>query len=242
MYIEKIFANSNSILLASSNSEKDRGINEVNYLKEKVIVFNNCINPITKIEPLSIPKTWPDKYICTVGRPSYQKNIEAMIDVIYEIKKTQTIHLVLVGVGYYSPDLENVKNKIKTLKLEDEITLLNWTSREDVLHIISKSQLYISTARYEGLPYSVIESLALSKPCVVSDCDGNRDLIIDGNNGFVIKNNNSILFSEKIINLLNDSNLLETFSENAFQSFNENYNINLNISGLEDIYLKYAKN
>jgi glycosyltransferase involved in cell wall biosynthesis len=64
--------------------------------------------------------------------------------------------------------------------------------------------LYISTARYEGLPYAVIESLALSKPCVVTNCDG-KDLINDGFNGFVI-NEDVIQFKEKILKLLGDEN------------------------------------
>ena len=55
------------------------------------------------------------------------------------------------------------------------------------VNIINQSKFYISTARYEGLPYSIIESMSLSKPCIVSDCDGNRDLIEDCVNGFIIK-------------------------------------------------------
>lgn len=238
--IEKFFANSNTILLASSNSEKQRALNEVRYKKDKIMVFENCINPITIIEPLSIPKTWPDNYICTVGRPSFQKNIDSMIDVIFEIKKQRPIHLLLVGVGYYAPELENVVNKIKKLHLEYDITLLNWTNREDVLHIISNSQLYISTSRYEGLPYSIIESLALGKPCVVSDCDGNRDLIVDEYNGFVIKNNNTTLFKDKIVDLLTNNSLHRTFSEKALQLYKDKYNIENNIKQLEEIYLQHS--
>ena len=80
--------------------------------------------------------------------------------------------VVIEGADDYSPE------EIEKLDLKEHITLLKWTKRSDVLNIISNSKLYISTARYEGLPYSIIESLALSKPCVVSNCDGNRDLII----------------------------------------------------------------
>ena len=91
--IEQLFANLNSILLASSNSEKDRGVNEVCYKKSKVVVFNNCINPILELNPLTVNKTWPDEYICTVGRPSYQKNIDFMIKVFNEVIKEKKLHL-----------------------------------------------------------------------------------------------------------------------------------------------------
>ena len=38
--------------------------------------------------------------------------------------------------------------------------------------------------RYEGMPYSVIESMALSTPSVLTNVDGNRDLVIDKKSGF----------------------------------------------------------
>ena len=154
--IEKRFVGPNNKILASSTSEQNRAINEVGYTKENALLFNNSINPIAKIEPLSIPKTWSDNYICSVGRPSFQKNIELMIDVLEKIKLSiNDIHLVLMGVGYHAPNLESVNEKIKRLELQDNITLLEWTSREDIFNIINASKLYLTTARYEGLPYSV---------------------------------------------------------------------------------------
>ena len=235
--IEKLFANGNSILLASSNSEKDRATKEIGYKEKNTILFNNSIQPIDQLSQLSIEKTWPDEYICTVGRPSFQKNIELMIQVIFEIKKYQkNIHLVLMGVGYHSPQLDLIKDLIIKLDLKSNITLLDWTDREDIFRIINDSKLYISTARYEGLPYSIIESLALSKPCVVSDCDGNRDLIVNNFNGFVIKGNHAESFSAKIIEILNNEQLYLKFSHNAKKYFIENFNILDNIKKLENIY------
>lgn len=239
--LEKITKFDNSYLLASSNSELQRGLNEIGYSKNKAILFNNSIKPITQIYNLSIERTWPDQYICTVGRPSYQKNIELMLDVLSEINKKQNLHLVLMGIGFHQDKLQSVLSKIKILGLEDKVTLLNWTSRSDIFHIIKNSKLYISTARYEGLPYAMIESLALAKPCVVSDCDGNRDLVINDYNGFVIRTNDPKDFSESILQLLNNELIFNSFSENALNRFNNNFNIDTNISILQDIYSKYAK-
>ena len=236
--IEKFLANGNSLLLATSQSEKKRAIEEVGYKPENTIVFNNCIEPIAKIEPLSITKTWPEDYICTVGRPSYQKNIEQMIRVMHEVNKEVKIHLVVMGVGPVSGQLESVKSLIKELDMSNDVTLLDWTERTDVFNIINQSKFYLSTSRYEGMPYAVIENLALSKACVVSDCDGNKDLIIDNYNGFVVDNEDIEGFKSKILKLLDDKELLDKFSKNAFNLYSEKHNIKKNIAGLESIYLK----
>ncbi|BDU24161.1 glycosyltransferase [Flavobacterium sp. GSB-24] len=239
--IEKLLSKGNTVLLASSQSELNRAINEVGFPKSKTNLFNNAIEPIDKILELSIPKTWPDQYLCTVGRPCYQKNIEELINVLHEVNKIEDVHLVILGVGHHADHLKQVENLIAKLNLKNNVTLLNWTTREDVLNIISKSKIYLSTARYEGLPYSIIESLALSIPSVVSDCDGNRDLIINDYNGYCIKENNTIEFSQKIRILLQDEKLYNEFSKNAKDTFEKHHNIYKKIKDLESIYREQLK-
>lgn len=239
--IEKVLSKGNTVLLASSQSELNRAIREVGFPKNKTDLFNNAIEPIEKIFDLSIPKTWPDQYLCTVGRPCYQKNIEELIQVLHELNKNVDIHLVILGLGHHADHIKQVENLITKLNLKDKVTLLNWTTREDVLNIISKSKLYLSTARYEGLPYSIIESLALSIPCVVSDCDGNRDLITNDYNGYCIKENNTLEFSNKIGVLLQDEKLYDEFSKNAKNTFEDGHNIYKKIKDLESIYRDQLK-
>jgi len=241
--IEKVFKNFNSILVASSQSELNRGINEVGYKKTKTRLFNNSINPITiDANENSTIKT-PPEFICSVGRPSFQKNIEMMVEVINELKtQIPNIHLVLMGVGEYSPNKENVEFLIKKYKLEDNITLIPWTAREEILKTIKKSKMYISTARYEGLPYSIIESLAFGKACVVTDSDGNRDLIKNDYNGFVIEENDVKNMANRIFALYKNETLLKKFEANSLISFNTNFNIEKNILNIENIYKEFYIN
>jgi glycosyltransferase involved in cell wall biosynthesis len=243
LLIEKAIAFKGNKILASSNSEKNRAMFEVGYPKDRVLLFNNSILPISNIQSLSIDKTWPDEYICSVGRPSYQKNIELMLDVLHNLKnKRINIHLVLMGVGFHSPNLSKINQKIKRLGLQNNITLLEWTRREDIFNIINNSLLYISTARYEGLPYSVIESLALGKPIVATDADGNRDLIKENYNGYIIKDEDEDEFSKKVFDLISNKDKLNSFSKNSKQFFEKEFNMKNNIKKLETIYLENIKN
>ena len=165
-----------------------------------------------------------------------------MINILEKINEFREVHLVIMGVGPVSNRLSNVQDLIKKKNLDEKITLINWTNRDNILNIINDSRFYISTARYEGMPYSIIESLALSKPCLVSNCDGNIDLIEDGFNGFIVSDENIGTFVEKALYLLSDENALKQFSNNAFTSFNEDYNISKNIIKLEEFYKEHSIN
>ena len=235
--IEKKFKNINSTLLASSNSERNRGILEVKYKEENALLFNNSINPIKSASANISDINLPEHFICSVGRPSFQKNIEMMIEVLKKIKEKQpNIHLVLMGVGEFSPNKDQVEKLIKEYNLQTNVTMIAWIEREKIFAIIKKSKLYISTARYEGLPYSVIESLAMSKACVVTDCDGNRDLIENKYNGYVIKENMVVTMAKRIIVLLEDDVLRNVFEKNALTHFNAHFNMEENGKKLEAIY------
>ena len=145
--------------------------------------------------------------------------------------------MVIAGVGYHSPNLKKVKSLINELSLNDNVTMLEWTSREDIFNIIKNSKFYVTSARYEGLPYSVIESLALGKAVIATDSDGNRDLVVDNFNGFLVKNDDSNLFVKRIINLFNSDMLSAKFSQNSLILYEENFNMHKNIRILEDIYV-----
>ncbi|MCH8533770.1 MAG: glycosyltransferase [Flavobacteriaceae bacterium] len=238
LFIERLLSKLNNKILASSKSEMNRAINEVGYPISRVLLFSNSINSvhIPQDYSLSIKKTWPDKYICSVGRPSYQKNIELMIEGLYEVKKTQpNIHLILMGVGLYSPNLEQVKRLISKYNLKENVTLLEWTKREDVFKIVSDADLYVSTARYEGLPYSIIEALALKKAVIATDSDGNRDLVKDNVNGYLIKPEPKE-FAMKTLELLTNNELRKKFEKASFLRFNEEFNIQKTITNLEVLY------
>mgnify|MGYP000315451486 CR=1 FL=1 len=151
-----------STTLACSNSEYKRAIRDLKIKKDKVKVWSNSIeNRIISTNNEYLEKI-PRDFICTIGRPSFQKNTELLVEAIRIIKKTRkNIHLVILGVGFYSPILDVIKKSIVKNNLSQNITLIPWLERNKSLAILEKSQLYVSSSRYEGLSYSVIEALSL---------------------------------------------------------------------------------
>ncbi len=248
--LERIFKHFNSVLVACSESERKRAIEEVGYNQDKALCFNNSIHPIGPSDMLTAGLGLPEKYICTVGRPSYQKNIEMLVEVVRVIVERQKqeynpslapIHLVVLGVGEYSPNKDRVESLVAQYNLEEHITMVPWIDRKQIFSIIDKCELYVSAARYEGLPYSVIEALALGKACVVTNCDGNRDLVNNGYNGYVVQENSVESMANRIFALLKDDGLRQRLGNNSVQYFNSKFNITQTIAQLEAIYKANSK-
>ena len=93
---------------------------------------------------------------------------------IYKIAELcPDIQFWLIGDGKERKNIEDYckKQKIKTFgcRVKDNIT-----------EILLNSDIYISTARWEGMPLSVIEAMACGLPVVASNVVGNQDTIVDG--------------------------------------------------------------
>ncbi|WP_347172978.1 glycosyltransferase [Polaribacter uvawellassae] len=234
--LEKLLGILPSKTIACSESEYIRATTDINITKDKVLLWRNSIEDVFVSDKLPIPEALPEEFICTIGRVSYQKNIELLIESIKIVKKTNTaIHLVILGAGLYSPLLNKVNLLIEKHSLKDNITIIPWLSRTETLAILQHSKFYVSSSRYEGLPYALLEALALKKPCIVTDVDGNKDVIKDTFNGFVTLENPEDI-AQKINILIENKELLKQFSINARKEYETRYVIDKNIILLENLY------
>lgn len=181
-----------------------------------------------------------EKYIVTIGRPSYQKNPLFLVDVINGVhKRHPDVKFYLLGVGFYSPDLELMRNKIELYGLQDVIVLKEWLDHRKTMEYVQNSILYLTVSRYEGLPLAVVEAMAMSKCVIASKVVGNVDCVRDRYNGRVLDLNVDE-FVDAICELLENPELLEEYGKNARKLYEEEFDIRKRIGLLEDVYRKVA--
>ena len=243
--LEKI-AKLNSYLLACSGSERELGIKVVGFKEKKAFAWNNAVpdslpliakNPRIAKSELPIPKE-EERYITSIGRPSYQKNPLFMVEVAHGIHlKHPDIKFYLLGVGFYSPMLDDMKALIHQYDMDDIFYMLPWLSHEETLMYVNGSMLYFMTSLYEGLPISVIEAMSLGKAIVASDVLGNKDCVKNGYNGYLLPLDEKV-FAEKMNELIENDEKRKQMERNSRAYFESDFFINNRIKALEDIYRK----
>ena len=167
----------------------------------------NKFRPVLSEEKLSLREEYgfnvDDVILVYVGELSYRKHQDVLIRAMESlVKKIPNAKLLLVGMG---PKEDEYINLINELKVNESIKLMGY--RSDVDKIMMLSDICVSSSRQEGLPVNIIEAMATSLPLVVSNCRGNRDLIVDGTNGFIIENDTPEEYVDKIIKLLSEEKL-----------------------------------
>ena len=241
LYIEKLLKikKGQGILLACAKTEAQRAIKDLDYSKDVVKAWPNSIPIIKATTPTKDIITIEQPYACTIARPSYQKNLSLLINAIHlVVQEIPTFQFIIMGIGHYSPEVTGLKKQIKNLKLQKNITLVDWTDREHILDILSSSLFYVSTSRYEGLPYSILETMILGKPAITSQVDGNTDLIEHGKNGLLYKLGDTVTLSNHIINLYTNVELREQLGLAATEFIIENNSLPKNIDSIKEVYVK----
>ena len=100
-----------------------------------------------------------------VGRFVEQKNHRFLIDIFNEVhKQKENSILLLVGQG---PLMEEMKEKVKTLGIEDSVKFLG--QRNDVNELYQAFDVFCLPSLYEGLPVVGVEAQATGLLCIFSD-------------------------------------------------------------------------
>lgn len=121
--------------------------------------------------------------IITVGRLIPIKNMNIAIDSIKYLRDSQrNIHLTIIGSG---SEYKNMKKRIKNCGLDEEISIIGEMPRNDVLEIMSMSDIFIFPSLKEGGSWSLMEAMALGLPVVCLKWTG-MEIITDNQCAFRI--------------------------------------------------------
>jgi glycosyltransferase involved in cell wall biosynthesis len=97
--------------------------------------------------------------------------IKAIAQLINEGKFQYQYYLVGAGEGTY------LKNITKQLKVERNVHFLGRKTPEEVISILTDSDIYIQPSLQEGLPRAVVEAMSTALPCIGFNTGGIPELL-----------------------------------------------------------------
>jgi len=118
-----------------------------------------------------------------VGRHARQKNLDGWVRAFEKIvNKNPDARAIIAGKG---PCREQVQTTVERLGLSDTVSLPGFV--DNPYRYMRKSDVFLLSSRYEGLPTVLIECLAVGCPVVSTDCpSGPREILSDGEHGTLV--------------------------------------------------------
>lgn len=190
-----------------------------NTLRQQLKLKNvaRIYNPVPFEEVIELgnaPFEHPRKFIVAVGRLTYQKHFDLMIDAFAESKTQAHCDLIILGDGELR---EALQDQINRLGMQGKIHLPG--RLKNPFRYMKNAEFMVLSSRAEGFPMVMIEALTLKCPVIATDCPtGPREIIQHEMNGLLIEMDNKQLLTESIDQLYFDEALRKTLSDNAQDS------------------------
>lgn len=166
---------------------------------EKTVTLHNFIDKI------SVRKADKKDYVLYLGRFSQEKGIYTLIKAARDLPE---INFIFAGAGELAEQIESVHN----------IENVGFQSGEALSNLIREARFSICPSEwYENCPFSVMESQMYGTPVIGARIGGIPELIKEGITGELFESGNAEELKEKILQLWNDKEKTEEYSENCMK-------------------------
>ena len=159
-----------------------------------------------------------DQMCLLLGWDFHRKGVDIAINAMEKVRKTNPNAILgLVGSGTYPSN--QLKEFIKsTTKVDPMCGWIRYLeSTEDIFSYFRAADIYISSSRAEGFPYSVLEAISQDTPCVLSNIDS-QAWAKEYTNSAVFKNEDVDSCAQAIIDAFsfsrntNKESIIQTYS------------------------------
>ena len=190
------FSQRNSDIIYSQNKDDERFLKNLNLKKTKILY-----NPGSGVDLKYFKETnYPKENInfLLVSRMLWNKGIKEYVEAAKIIKKKNSkINFQLAGPIDTENEFSIPAEQIKIWVNEGYIKYLGEV--QNIAQYISESSCLVLPSYREGLPRSLLEGAAMSRPIIATDVPGCRDIVKHNFNGFLCKTQDI----DSLVNVLN---------------------------------------
>lgn len=204
--------------------------------KKSVVIPNPVVNTHSEI---SHDYCNPKKEIVSVGRfEMIQKRQDILLragSIVFD--KYPDYRIVFWGDG---PDESKAKVLAKELGIDSNVEFAGVTDK--VLQEVNKSEIFVLSSDYEGIPNVLIEAMSIGMPCVATDCSpgGAKMLLEDGKAGKLVGCKDYESLANEIIFFIENREKEIEYGKYAKQSINR-FSYSKLMSQWEQYLIKYAE-
>ncbi|MCG3418866.1 N-acetyl-alpha-D-glucosaminyl L-malate synthase BshA [Oceanobacillus jordanicus] len=160
-----------------------------------------------------------EKVVIHISNFRKVKRLEDVIQTFFKIQSEVQSKLLLIGDG---PEYTNAVQLVKKLNIEDEVLFLG--KQKNIRDLLSISDLKLLLSEKESFGLVLLEAMACEVPCIATNIGGIPEVVNDGETGYIVELGDTKRAAALGIELLQDPEKLEQFSQNALNRANSYFN------------------
>lgn len=214
-------------IIAVSEDIRQRRITYENVPPEKIVVIPNAVD-IRKFHKTNgseqiraqLGLSTSSIVVGTVARLVPPKRLDYFLEaarIVCEVMPR--VHFLIVGDGPLRSELEDRARQLGLLS--NSVQFLG--SRQDVAELLAALDIFVLSSEREGLPVSMLEAMAASKPIIVTSVGGIPEVIQNGYNGILVSPHNPSALANAIMDLIENNATREAIAQQGYQTVNTRF-------------------
>lgn len=214
--------------------------------RERIEVIHNAIRPTwgqAAREPEAARKLRREWGIAEgtpvaliVGRLSLEKDHLSLLRAVAKVRRTQPLHLVVVGDG---PERPHIETAIAELGLRDGVTLTGQQPSAEPFYGIA--DIAVLASRTEGSPNALLEAMAAGVPAVATTVGGIPEIATHGETALLVPPGDVEALAGALLRILEqDPQLTSAMKQRATEHIRMSYAPSQRVDALMGIYRSLA--
>jgi len=206
----------------------------VNKIKEKapearVAVLCNAVRTYAEN-----PYNDKAKYVLHLGRLGERKGTFDLLKAIEKLDGLidEDIRFLLCGDGAVG----EVERRVREYGIARRIGYIGWIDRKRKEQLLARTMINVLPSYNEGLPMSILETMAYGIPNISTPVAAIPEIIRDGGNGFLIMPGDTDALTRKLYSLIVNPDLRKRFSSASYESVASRFALHGNIEELKRLY------
>lgn len=152
--------------------------------------------------------------LVTVGRFDIQKGYDYLVQVAKKVLNEKSDWTWDIYGSGNKGEVNKIRDLIIENDLQDKLFIKGLEKNQALIY--GDKAIYVMTSRYEGLPLVLLEAQQYNLPIVSFSCPtGPNEIVEDGVNGYLVECYDTDKLSQKLLELMGDEALRQSFSEHA---------------------------
>lgn len=224
VWLERTFGRLTDHLFTQSAEDAHTAVELGIMRADDVTVISNgvLVERFGQVPPAAI-EAWRQKLaipaglaiIGTVGRVVEEKGFREFFEAAATLlRERQDVGFLVVGSAIQG-DRDAFQSEVSRLLEDPAIAARVFFSgfSEDIPALMNLMDVFVLPSYREGMPRSIIEAMAASRPVVATDIRGCREEVLEGETGYLIPVRDAAALAERIRRLLDDPGLRARMGE-----------------------------
>ena len=158
-----------------------------------------------------------------------------LLEAIHRVNESNpllSLRVIIAGYG----EIDEARSWIATRGLSDTVEVPGWIERDKKDRLLRQAHIFVLPSYHEGLPISLLESMASGLPTIVTPVGGIPEAIQNEHNGLLIQPGDVGGLSEALQRLLGQRSLRERLGRQAQQTVLEAFDLPVAVATFKALY------